>query len=100
MFTIDDVAYTLKFNKTKSNLIERQSGKSIMAEFNQTGGLLPVWLLEIMFANALVEENENKPVKGQKAIDICDKVLEENGYQATLTAVVNKYTDDMGFMFR
>jgi len=100
MFTIDDVAYTLKFNKNKSNLIERQSGKSIMAEFNQTSGLLPVWLLEIMFATALVEESENKTVKGQKAIDICGKILEENGYQATVTAVVNKYTEDMGFMFR
>ena len=100
MFTVDDVNYTLKFNRQKSNAIERQSGKSLMAEFNQTGGLIPVWLIEIMFATALVEETDNKPIKGQKALDICGQVLEANGYKATVTAVVNKYTDDMGFMFR
>lgn len=100
MFTIDDVVYNLKFNKRKQMIIEAQTGKSLMAEFNQTSGLVSLGTLQAMFAAALVEENENKPVKGQKAIDIFEKVLDNNGYQSLVTSTVNKFTEDMGFLFR
>lgn len=100
MFTIDDVVYALKFNKRKQMIIETQTGKSLMSEFSQTNGLVSLGTLQALFTTGLVEESENKPVKGQKAIDIFEKVLDNNGYQSLVMAVVNKFTEDMGFLFR
>ncbi|MFE0442745.1 hypothetical protein ACFW0C_08925 [Aerococcus sp. NPDC058936] len=100
MFTIDDEVYTLKFNKRKQMIIEKQTGKSLMAEFNQTNGMVSQLTLQAMFTVGLVEEGEDKPVNGQKAIDIYDKVLDNNGYQSLVTATINKFVEDMGFLFR
>lgn len=100
MFTVDEVVYTLRFNEKKMDSIEMQTGKALMSEFQKTSGLIPNFLLRAMFTTGLVEEEGNKPVNGQKAIDIFDKVKEENGYKATVLATINKFTEDMGFMFR
>lgn len=100
MFEVNGVEYDLKFNVRKQDEIEKVADVSIMAEFNKTSGLLSLNLLRTMFTAGLVEAETGKPVKGKKALDLFDEVLENNGYQGTVNATLNKFTEDMGFLFR
>lgn len=100
MFEVEGKTYTLKFNEKKMDVIERTADVSLMSEFNKTNGLISMGLLRVMFTTALLDDETGNPVKGQKAIDIFDKVKETNGYQGLTNATLNQFTEDMGFLFR
>ena len=100
MFTVNDTTYTLKFNKQKIKTIETVTKTSIIAEINKGQGLLPMQTLETLFSFALVEEATNESVKQSKAVEMFDKVVEENGLLTVNMAVIEKLQEDVGFMFR
>jgi hypothetical protein len=100
MFTINDVVYTLKYNKQKIKTIELVTKTSIVGEVTKNNGIMPYSTLESLFSLALVEENTNEVVKQSEAIEIFDKVVDQNGLITVNMAIVEKLQDDMGFMFR
>lgn len=100
MFEINGVIYTVKFNKKKIKTVELVTKTSITAEIAQNNGMLRYQTLETLFSLALVEEATNEVVKQNKAIEIFDKLVEVNGLLTTNKAVVEKFQEDMGFMFR
>ena len=100
MFTVEGVVYTNKFNKQKIKVIETITKTSIVGEVTKNNGVLPYQLLETLFSLSLVEEATNEVVKQSNAIDMFDKLVEENGLLTVNKAVLEKLNDDMGFMFR
>ena len=100
MFTVDGVTYTLKYNKQKIKTIELVTKTSIVGEVTKNNGIMPYATLESLFSFALIEESTNEVVKQGKAIEMFDKVVEENGLITVNMAIVEKLQDDLGFMFR
>ncbi len=100
MFTVDGVTYTLKYNTKKVETIETITKTSIVGEITKSNGILPIGALRQLFSFALVEESTNEVVKQSKAIEMFDKLIEENGLMTVNMAIIEKLRDDMGFMFR
>lgn len=100
MFEVQGVVYTLKFNQQKVKTVEMVAKRSIVSELVNNNGILPYNLLELLFTMALVEEKTNEAVPQKKATEMFEKVVEENGYLTTNEAVVEKFYNDMGFLFR
>ncbi|AQT86740.1 segregation and condensation protein B [Paenibacillus larvae subsp. pulvifaciens] len=100
MFEIQGTGYTLKFNKQRIKTVELMTKRSVMAEISNNNGVLSMQTLEALFAISLVEEKANIPVKQSKAIEIFDKVMEENGLLTLNNAVIEKLQEDLGFMFQ
>jgi len=100
MFTVNDVVYTLKYNKQKLKTIELVTKTSIVGEVTKNNGIMPYATLESLFSLALVEESTNEVVKQSKAVEMFDKIVDENGLITVNMAIVEKLQDDLGFMFR
>ncbi|WOD61760.1 segregation and condensation protein B [Niallia taxi] len=100
MFTVDETVYTLKYNKKKLKTIELVTKTSIIGEVAKNNGILPYQTLETLFSAALVEESTNEVVKQSIAVEMFDKVVEENGLLTVNTAIIEKLQEDLGFMFR
>ena len=100
MFVVNGVTYTLKFNKQKLKTIETVTKTSIVGEVAKNNGIMQYATLESLFSFALVEEATNEPVKQSKAVELFDKVVDENGLITVNVAIVEKLQDDLGFMFR
>jgi hypothetical protein len=100
MFTVNDVVYTLKYNKQKLKTIELVTKTSIVGEVTKNNGIMPYATLESLFSLALVEESTNEAVKQSEAIKMFDKIVDENGLITINMAIVEKLQEDLGFMFR
>ena len=100
MFTVNDVVYTLKYNKQKLKTIELVTKTSIVGEVTKNNGIMPYATLESLFSLALVEESTNEVVKQSEAIKIFDKIVDENGLISVNMTIVEKLQEDLGFMFR
>lgn len=100
MFTVNDVVYTLKYNKQKLKTIELVTKTSIVGEVTKNNGIMPYATLESLFSLALVEESTNEVVKQSEAIKMFDKIVDENGLISVNMAIVEKLQEDLGFMFR
>jgi hypothetical protein len=100
MFEVDGTVYTLKYNTKKVKTIELVAKTSIVGEVTKNNGIMPYATLETLFSMALVEESTNEVVKQKVAVEMFEKVVEENGLITVNMAIVEKLQDDMGFMFR
>lgn len=100
MFEVDGVNYTLKFNKQKLKTIELTAKTSVIGEITKNNGILPYALIEQLFSFGLVEEKTNEAVKQKQALEMFDKVVEENGLITLNMTIIEKLQDDLGFMFR
>lgn len=100
MFEVDGNTYTLKYNTKKLKVIETVTKSSVIGEVSKNNGILPIAMLESLFSLALVEETTNTPVKQKTALDMFEKVVEENGLISVNMVIVEKLQDDMGFLFR
>jgi len=100
MFTVDGTVYTLKYNKQKLKTIELVTKTSVIGEVTKNSGIMPYAILESLFSLALIEESTNAVVSQSKAVEMFDKIVEENGLITVNTAIVQKLQDDMGFLFR
>ena len=97
MFEVDGVVYALKFNMKKLKTVEAVTKTSVIGEISRNNGVLS---LEQLFSFGLVEEKTNEPVKQKKALEMFEKVIENNGLLTVNLAVVEKLQEDLGFMFR
>lgn len=100
MFTVEETTYTLKFNQKKLKTIETVAKVSVLGEIARGNGFVPYNVLETLFSFALVEEATNEVVKQSKAVEMFEKVIEENGLASVNTALIEKMQADLGFMFR
>lgn len=100
MFTVDGTTYTVKFNAKKLKTIEMVAKTSIIAQIAKNDGILQYQTLETLFSLALVEETSNEVVKQNKAAEMFEKLVENEGLMTVNGAIVEKLQEDMGFMFR
>lgn len=100
MFTVDETVYTLKYNTKKLKTIETVTKTSVVGEIVKNNGILSYAVLESLFSLALIEEATKAVVKQKDAIDMFEKVVEENGLVTVNNAIVEKLQDDLGFLFR
>lgn len=100
LFEVDGQFYTLKLNMQKVKMIEKMLGVSFVAEIANNSGMLSFSMLEALFAVGLYDLQDEKAVKGKKATDIYEKLLEEVGYSDVMQVVVGKIEEDLGFLFR
>ena len=100
LFEIDGNLYTLKFNMDKVKQIETLLDISFTSEVAKTGGILSFRLLEALFSVGLYDANDEKSVKGKKAQDIYNSLLENEGYMKVAEVALAKVEDDLGFLFR
>jgi len=100
LFEVGDGVYTLKFNMTKVKQVERMLNISFVAEIAQSSGMLSFSLLEALFSVGLYDTKDEKAVKGKKAQEIYEQLLEDLGYTEIMQVVVGKIEDDLGFLFR
>lgn len=100
LFEIDGQFYTLKFNMQKVKTIERMLGVSFVAEIANSNGMLSFSMLEALFSVGLYDVNDEKAVKGKKAQDIYNSLIENEGYTAVMEVVIGKIEEDLGFLFQ
>jgi hypothetical protein len=100
MFEVNGSTYTLKYNTKKVKTIELVTKTSIVGEVTKNNGVMPISILEALFSLALIEEDTNQVVKQKDAVEMFEKLIEENGLISVNMAIVEKLKDDMGFMFR
>lgn len=100
LFEVDGQFYTLKFNMQKVKMIEKMLGISFVAEIANSNGLLSFSMLEALFAVGLYDVQDEKAVKGKKATDIFNNLLEGVGYSDIMEITVGKIEEDLGFLFQ
>ncbi|MEK3887450.1 segregation and condensation protein B [Bacillus sp. FSL K6-3431] len=100
MFEVENDVLELRFNMQKVKTLENMYGISLMAELSRNRGMLSFHLMEGLFSVALYNTTQEQNVKGQKAIDIYNSLMQEQGYATLNAVIVSKLQDDMGFLFR
>lgn len=100
MFKIDEKNYELKYNINRIKTIEQVTGDSIMATLQRNKGMLSLQDLCTMFAYGLKEAGSDHFVAPKKAMEMAEKLIEEDGYVSINMAVIEKLQEDCPFFFR
>lgn len=100
MFEVEKDVLELRFNMQKVKTLENMYGISLMAELSKNRGMLSFHLMEGLFSVALYNKTQEQTVKGQKAMDIFESLLKEQGYANMNAIIVTKLQEDMGFLFQ
>lgn len=100
LFEVDGRFYTLKFNMQKVKVIEKMLGVSFVAEIANNSGMLSFSMLEALFAVGLYDVQDEQAVKGKKATEIYNSLLESVGYSDVMDVTVGKIEEDLGFLFQ
>ncbi len=100
MFEVDGDVLELRFNMQKVKTFESLYKVSLMAELSQSRGMLSFHLMEGLFSVGLFNTTKETTVKGKKAQEILNKLLEDDGYSDVNAAIVNKIQEDLGFLFQ
>lgn len=99
MFEVEGDVLELRFNMQKIKTLETMQRVSLMAELSQSRGMLSFALLEGLFTVALYNNTAEQNVKGKKAQDIFNALLETEGYANLNAVTVGKLQEDLGFLF-
>lgn len=99
MFEVDGDTLELRFNMQKVKTLETMHRVSLMAELSQSRGMLSFALLEGLFTVALYNVTEEQNVKGKKAQDVFERLLEAEGYANLNAVTIGKLQEDLGFLF-
>ena len=100
LFEVGGNVYTLKLNYKKVKAIESLTGGSFVAEIAKSQGMLSFTMLEAVFAVGLHDTNTETAVKGKKAMDILESLLEDVGYTDVIQVTTAKIEEDLGFLFQ
>lgn len=100
MFEVDGDVLELRFNLQKIKNLENLYKISLMSELARNNGILSFHLMEGLFSVGLYNVTQEQPVRGKKAQEIFEKLLEEHGYGDLNAVIVSKLQEDLGFLFR
>lgn len=100
MFEVDGDNLELRFNMQKIKTLESMHKISLMAELSHSRGMLSFHLMEGLFTVGLYNTTQETSVKGKKAQDIFNSLLEEQGYANMNAVIVGKLQEDLGFLFQ
>lgn len=101
MFTVNDKNYKLHYTEGRLELIESRIGRSVVSEFINTNGALPLASVKAHFSYALVcDDAPDAYVKPKDGADIASAFMHEKGYAAACDVIATALQTDMGFLFR
>lgn len=100
LFEVDGKFYTLKLNMQKVKQIESMLGVSFVSEIVKSGGMLSFSLLEAIFSLGLYHTEDERTVRGKKAQEIFNALLENEGYVSVAEVAIAKIEEDLGFLFQ
>lgn len=99
MFEVNGKMYELKYNIKTLEKLEATTGKGVMANLSQSGGILSITDLKIYFALALFNEDGNR-VGQKQGLDIAEELIMSEGYAKINEAVVVTLDRDCPFLFQ
>lgn len=91
--------YELKYNLKRIEMIESVTNMPTMAEIQRTRGYLGVAALKTYFAYALKEAGADVFVKVKEGMDICEALIETEGYENVCGLVLESMQRDVPFFF-
>ncbi len=99
MIEVNGKKYILKYNLKRIELIESVTNMPTMAEIQRTRGYLGVMALKSYFAYALKEEGADSFVKPKEGMEICEALIESEGYENVCGLVLENMQRDVPFFF-
>ena len=99
MFTFDDKDFEFKFNIGRIELIEQVTEMPTLSNINRTGGMLSIKDLKYYFAYALKEANSDFFFPIKKGMEMCERMIEEQGYEVVCGLVLSSLERDCPFFF-
>ena len=100
MFEIDGKQYKLKYNIGRIQMIEAATGRSVMADMAKDGGMLGISQLKIYFAYGLKEDGVDTFVPVKRGMEMCEALIESEGYVKICGSVVEALEENCPFFFR
>lgn len=102
MFKFRDKEYELKLNLKRLKLIEQAAdNKSAMAQLaTDASGMMSISAMERFFAYGLKEVGSDSFVSVSAGTEICDAIIEEEGYVAVVKIIQEAVQRDCPFLFR
>ena len=101
MFEIEGKSYRLHYTEARLELIENRIGKSVVSEFIQSNGALPLASVKAHFSYALVcDDKPDVFVSPKEGAAAAMDYMKAHGYAAACDAIATQLQADMGFLFR
>ena len=100
-FAINDKNYRLHYTEGRLEMIENRLGKSVVSEFIQSNGALPIASVKAHFSYALVcEDDPDVYVKPKDGAALASAYMREHGYATVCDILATGLEADLGFLFR
>lgn len=99
MIEVNGKEYELKYNLKRIELIESVTGMPTMAELQRTRGMIGVTSLKAYFAYGLKEEGLDVFVAPKKGMEMCEQLIEAEGYMNVCGMVLEAMQRDCPFFF-
>lgn len=100
MFELDGKTYELKFNLDRLKVVESYTKKPAVADMISTNGALSINSIECYFGFCLKETNSDTFVPRKTAIEIADKLIEQEGYMKVNNMIFERMQQDVPFLFQ
>ena len=100
MIEYNKKSYELKYSINRIEKIEAVTEMPTLAELKRTGGMLGLASLKAYFAYGLKEEGADVFVMPKPAMEICESLIETEGYSEVLGMVLEALERDCPFFFR
>lgn len=100
MFNYNKKSYVLKYNIKRIEMIEEVTDMPTLAELRRTGGMLGLKSLKAYFAYGLKEEGEDIFMPVKKGYEICEQLIEKEGYTSVASKVLEALERDCPFFFQ
>jgi len=102
MFTYKDKQYELKFTIGRLKLIERAAdGKSAMSQLAASeNGMMSLASCERFFSFGLKEAGSDSFCTPQKGAEVCDDLIQDEGYSHVIRLIQETLYHDCPFLFR
>lgn len=97
-FEANGKTYTIGYNLGRVEMLEDELGGSMLAEFVDSNGMLPISKLSKFFSYGLREKG-GAYVNPGEAAGMFPEVLQENGFNAVLGAISEAMERDCAFFF-
>lgn len=92
--------YELKYNLKRIELIESATNMPTMAEIQRTRGYFGVTSLKTYFAYGLKEKGSDAFEKPKIGMEICEELINSEGYENVCALVLENMQRDCPFFFQ
>lgn len=100
MIEFDGKNYEFKYNLKRVEMIENATKMPMLADLNRSGGMLGITSLKMYIAYGIKEEGSDVYIKPKQGFEMAEKMIEQLGYTAVCTEVLECLQRDCPFFFR